>query len=242
MSTSRPSTSIEICPSCGRRRSTMFIPPRILTRLTIAGPMEPGRSSTSLERAVDAVPDPDPVARRLDVDVGRPVAQALRDDHLHHADDRRLLVDLGGLELLGLAAQAVTRLERLDLAADLAGRLVRGVQRPVEVAVGRDRGDHRPADRRRDRGDVLGRRVEHRHQDAVVGEPDGEGPQPARRRRRGAGPSPRAPARCAGSRSRRRRSARPACVASSSSVSTPARISFSARVPAVPASRAVSIR
>ncbi len=29
-SRSRPSTVVENCPSCGRRRSTMFIPPMIL--------------------------------------------------------------------------------------------------------------------------------------------------------------------------------------------------------------------
>ena len=32
-----------------------------------------------MQRAVDAVPDADPVGVRLDVDVGRPVAQRLRE-------------------------------------------------------------------------------------------------------------------------------------------------------------------
>ena len=39
--------SIAIWPSCGRRRSTMFMSAMILMRLTSAGPIEPGRSSTS---------------------------------------------------------------------------------------------------------------------------------------------------------------------------------------------------
>jgi hypothetical protein len=47
ISTSRPSMSIAIWPSCGRRRSTIFMPPRILIRLTTAGPIDPGRSKTS---------------------------------------------------------------------------------------------------------------------------------------------------------------------------------------------------
>ena len=33
-STSRPSTTVENCPSCGRRRSTMFMPAMIFRRLT----------------------------------------------------------------------------------------------------------------------------------------------------------------------------------------------------------------
>ena len=37
----RPSTVVSIWPSCGRRRSTMFMPAMTLMRLTSAGPMSP---------------------------------------------------------------------------------------------------------------------------------------------------------------------------------------------------------
>ncbi len=94
-----PRPPCAIWPSCGRRRSTMFIPPRILIRLTSAGPIEPGQVEHVVQRAVDAVADPDPLALRLDVDVGGAVAQRLGDDHLDDLDDRRVLVDLRGLEL-----------------------------------------------------------------------------------------------------------------------------------------------
>ena len=98
MSTSRPSISMLIWPSCGRRRSTMFMPARILIRLTSAGPMDAGQVEHVVQRAVDAVADPDPVVLRLDVDVGGAVAQRLGDDHLHDLDDRRVVVGLRGLE------------------------------------------------------------------------------------------------------------------------------------------------
>ena len=47
MSISRPSTVIVICPSWGRRRSTMFISAMILRRLTSAGAMLDGSSTAS---------------------------------------------------------------------------------------------------------------------------------------------------------------------------------------------------
>ena len=47
-STSRPSMSVRSWPSCGRRRSTMFMPAMILIRLTSPTPIEAGSVRTSL--------------------------------------------------------------------------------------------------------------------------------------------------------------------------------------------------
>ena len=80
-------------PSCGRRRSTMFMSAMILMRLTSAWPISGGSSTTSLERTVDAEPDAHAVLGRLDVHVGGAVAQRLRDDLVDDLDDRRVRVD-----------------------------------------------------------------------------------------------------------------------------------------------------
>ena len=71
-----PSISMLIWPSCGRRRSTMFIPARIFTRLTTAGPIAAGQLEHVVQRAVDAVPHPDRLPVRLDVDVRGAVTQS----------------------------------------------------------------------------------------------------------------------------------------------------------------------
>ncbi len=49
------------------------------------------------QRSVDAVPNPDVVLLRLDVDVGRTAADALREDAVHDLDDRGVLVDREGV-------------------------------------------------------------------------------------------------------------------------------------------------
>ena len=54
----------------------MFMPAMILMRLTSAGPDRAGQVEHVVQGAVDAVPHPDPVALRLDVDVGGAVPQA----------------------------------------------------------------------------------------------------------------------------------------------------------------------
>src|SRR5439155_10986101 len=76
----------------------------------------------------DAVPDPDVLALRFDVDVGRTLLDGARDDAVDRLDDRRirgldlfffvLFFALGGLfeEVLGGAVETVeARDERLDL-------------------------------------------------------------------------------------------------------------------------------
>ena len=139
----RPSCAI--WPSCGRRRSTMFMPAMILIRLTTRRPDRAGQVEHVVQRAVDAVAHPDPVALRLDVDVGGPVAQRLGDDHAGRpgrpARRRWRRRPRAGRR----PAQRVAGLERLDLAADVAGGAVRRVERAVEVAVrGDGRDDGRP--------------------------------------------------------------------------------------------------
>src|SRR3712207_8139846 len=68
-------------------RSTLF-PYTTLFRSHEPGPDGAGEVEHVGEGTVDPVSDPDTVARGLDVDVGGPVPQGLRDDHLHHPDDR----------------------------------------------------------------------------------------------------------------------------------------------------------
>ena len=119
MSSSRPSIVMAIWPSCGRRRSTMFMPAMILTRLARAGPMESGSASTSCSAPSMRIPDADPVVLRLDVDVGGAVAQRLGDDLLDDLHDG--------------ASSAPTLLVRRR---DLAGPVDRGEGRDVVVHVG----------------------------------------------------------------------------------------------------------
>ncbi len=83
-SASVPPTSMRARPSCGRRRSAMLRPARILKRETTARAMRPGsvwcRRSTPSTRMRTRTP----VARRLDMDVGRREV----DRGLQHAIDR----------------------------------------------------------------------------------------------------------------------------------------------------------
>ena len=57
MSISRPSTTMVICPSWGRRRSTMFMLAMIFRRLTSAGAIDGGRFDGVVQGSVDAEPD-----------------------------------------------------------------------------------------------------------------------------------------------------------------------------------------
>ena len=52
-----------------------------------------GKRQDLLEGTVDPVADPDAELRRLDVDVGRPVAHRLGEDSADHLDDRRIVLD-----------------------------------------------------------------------------------------------------------------------------------------------------
>ena len=88
MSTSRSSTDNVNWPSCGRRRSTMFMFAMILRRLMSAGPMFAGSDERVVECAVDAVADSDLVVLRLEVHVGGTLAQRLRHDRVDDLDDR----------------------------------------------------------------------------------------------------------------------------------------------------------
>ena len=56
-----------------------------------------GQVEDVVQRAVDAVADPDPVRLRLDVDVRGAVAQRLGDDQLHDLDHRRVVVGRDGV-------------------------------------------------------------------------------------------------------------------------------------------------
>ncbi len=78
MSSSRPSISMEIWPSWGRRRSTMFIPPRILMRLHDHRAHRGRQVQHVVQGAVDAVAHPDAVVVGLDVHVGGAVPECLR--------------------------------------------------------------------------------------------------------------------------------------------------------------------
>ncbi len=118
----------------------MFRFAMILIRLTTRRSDRLGQAHDVVQRAVDAIAHPDPVGARLDVDVGRPVAQALGDDQLNDLDDGRLVVDVRRLEPGGVAAKPVADLERLDLVVDVGQRAIGGADRAHDV--GR-RGDDR---------------------------------------------------------------------------------------------------
>ena len=65
-------------PSCGRRRSAMSSPERILTRDTMARAMWAGAERAFRQHPVDAEANVEPAAERLDVDVGRASIEAHR--------------------------------------------------------------------------------------------------------------------------------------------------------------------
>ncbi len=109
-----------IWPSCGRRRSTMFMSAEDLDAAHHGRAHGAGQVEHVVQRAVDAVPHPDPVGLRLDVDVRGPVAQRLGDDLLHDVDDRRV-ASLVGRRAGAFAASlssASLHLEGLDLRVD----------------------------------------------------------------------------------------------------------------------------
>ena len=101
----------------------------ILMRLTSAGAMLDGQVDGVVQGAVDAEPDPQLLALRLDVDVRGPVPHRLGDDQVDHLDDR-------GVSVGGPRWPAVDRrmrlggLEGLDEAVDAGERAVRRVDRP----------------------------------------------------------------------------------------------------------------
>ena len=168
MSSGRPSTSMAICPSCGRRRSTMFMPAMILMRLMTAAPMSAGSAEHVVQRAVDPVPDADTCVLRLDVDVGGAVAHALRDDQVHDLHDGG--VDTGVGFRHRPRRDRLGREERVDVTTHAGQRSVRLVDRAPDV---RRWGDHRHDGQPRrsahlvDGRGILGER--HRDLEAFVG-------------------------------------------------------------------------
>ena len=167
---SRPSTSTAIWPSCGRRRSTMFMSAMTLMRLTSDGPIDPGSDVHLVQRAVGADADAHAVGHRLDVHVGRAVAHRLLEDDVHDLDDRRVLVDDGlherFLRLRGLALLEA-RLEHAQRVAELGRRRVATVERLLEVAVYGELDPHQRAQQLDElRVEVLGERIRDRDLDA----------------------------------------------------------------------------
>ncbi len=93
-----PSTSVVSWPSCGRRRSTMFMPAMILIRLTSPSPIDAGQHQDVLEGAVDPEADPDDILGGLDVDVRGPVPHGLGEDAIDDLDNRcRVVHDLAAV-------------------------------------------------------------------------------------------------------------------------------------------------
>ena len=178
MSISRSSTTMVICPSWGRRRSTMFMLAMIFKPAHECGRHRQRQVHGVVQRAVDAVPDSQVVPLRLDVDVRRPVAHRLGDEEVDDLDDRgvvghgHLHAGVGG----GSARALGGLLEGTDVLLDVAERPVGGVDGALDVG---SRRDDEPDDLAARIGQDLGQlgiRVRHRH---------GE---PVRRRGRGARP------------------------------------------------------
>ena len=160
-STSLPSIWVVSWPSCGRRRSTMFMPAMILIRLTRPTPMEAGSVRTSFSAPSMRKRTLTHVLGRLDVHVGGPVAHGLGQDAADDLDDRCVVgndLGLGGVGDSALLPGALHRLEGLHQAVDAADGPVVAVDGPLNVRLRRqhesDRvvvrlGEERPdADRR----------------------------------------------------------------------------------------------
>ena len=92
-----------------------------------------GQVEHVVQRAVDAVADPDPVVLRLDVDVGGAVAQRLGDDHLDDLDDRGVVVGH-----VRCSVRSASR-RRLSRASNAWTWLLDADQRPVAVSIARMR-------------------------------------------------------------------------------------------------------
>ena len=111
-------------PSCGRRRSTMFMSAMILMRLTSAWPISGGSSTTSFSAPSMRKRTRTQSSAGLDVHVGRAVAQRLRDDLVDDLHDRRVRVD----DVVDRGVVGVDRdlagLERFDVGADRGQRAV----------------------------------------------------------------------------------------------------------------------
>ncbi len=143
MSISRSSISIVICPSWGRRRSTMFMPARILMRLVSAGSHGGGQLHGVVQSAVDAKSNPETLALGLDVDVRSAVSERLGDnqvDDLHH---RRVLCDRLLDGRLHRPSRCLGCLEGLDVSLDVPECPVGGVDGALYV---RTRGDSQAYD------------------------------------------------------------------------------------------------
>ena len=123
----------------------MFMPLMIFKRLLSAG-MHADRQAERLDQVtVDAEADAQPLVERLDVDVGRAVAQRLADDAADQLDDRRLIVEahLGGGG--GNLALVVADLEGLDQALDVVVGAVGAVDEGADRRRVGNGPAHRPA-------------------------------------------------------------------------------------------------
>ena len=96
------------------------------------------RAHHLVQHAVDAEPDAQVVLGRLDVDVGRAVADGLGDEQVDELDDRRVLDELGDVREIGLVVGLVGRglHDRVDFAVDAE----EAFDRLVDLARGRDDG------------------------------------------------------------------------------------------------------
>ena len=86
-----------------------------------------------MQRAVDAVADPNPIRHGLDVDVGRAFADRLGKQEVHDLDDRRLLVDARAATLVGASGPELffPSLEDTHLLIDVGGRPIRHIDRTL---------------------------------------------------------------------------------------------------------------
>ena len=108
-STGRPSWVTDRRPSCGLRFSAMSIDDMIFRREMMPSWIAAVGLLHLVQHAVDAEPHRELLLARLDVDVARAVVDGLRDEQVHEADDRGVVVLL--LERLG--ERGLGRLARL---------------------------------------------------------------------------------------------------------------------------------
>ena len=94
-SSSRPPIVTAICPSCGRRRSTMFMSDMTLIRLMSAGPIGPGRVVIWCSAPSVRTRTRTGRSHGLDVHVGGAVVHRLLENDVDDLDDRCVLVDDG---------------------------------------------------------------------------------------------------------------------------------------------------
>ena len=100
-------------PSCGRRFSAMSSCAMTLMRDTTSGATRALGLQHFAQHAVDAEAHHQPVLERLDVDVGGVLAHRLRQQRIDQADDRRVVV---ALEQVGLLGQFLRQVREVGVA------------------------------------------------------------------------------------------------------------------------------